>query len=69
MDKALTEDQARHFFYVKLTQALHAAAAECIEKNGSEAHLIDVLGQFKRFQSAIEKTAGSPGPKVQNYPE
>ncbi len=64
----LTPDEVRHLYYLRLTQALHKAVAEAIDENGS-AHLIDVLGQFKRFERAIEKAAGNPQDRVQNYPD
>lgn len=69
MKKILTEEQTRNLFYAKLTQALHEAVAECIEHNGMCVHLIHVLGQFKRFEEVIEKTAGFPQQNVTNYPE
>ena len=69
MSQALSEEQVRHIFYVRLTQALHAAVAESIDKNGEDVHLIHILGQFKRFENAIEITAGSPQMRVTSYPE
>lgn len=65
---ALSEQEVKNLFYVKLTQALHAAAAAAIERNG-ENHLIHVLGQLRRFERAIERAAGDPQEKVSNYPE
>lgn len=68
MNIPMTEDQVRNFYYVKLTQALHAAVSEGIEKNGESVHLIHILGQFKRFEESIEKTAGHPQKSVKDYP-
>lgn len=64
----MTEAEVKNLFYVKLTQALHATVADAIEKNG-DSHLIDVLGQMRRFERAIEETAGHPQKRVTNYPE
>lgn len=65
---ALTEEQARHLFYSRLTRALHMAAAEAVDKSG-DSHLIHVLGQMKRFERAIEDAAGNPQDRVKNYPK
>ncbi|MDP1602672.1 MAG: hypothetical protein Q8M03_05350 [Legionella sp.] len=65
---ALTEQEVKNLFYVRLTQALHATVAEAIERN-DDCHLIHVLGQMKRFERAIERAAGDPQAKVSDYPE
>lgn len=64
----MTEAEVKNLFYVRLTQTLHATVADAIEKNGA-SHLIDVLGQMRRFERVIEKTAGDPQKRVKNYPE
>lgn len=67
--KSMTEDEARTLFYNRLTQMLHATVAEGIGNSAGDVNLIHILGQFKRFEAAIEKTAGSPQSKLTNYPE
>lgn len=67
--RSLTEDEARTLFYCRLTQMLHATVAEGIAKSAGDVNLIHIMGQFKRFEAAIEKTAGSPQSKLTNYPE